>query len=210
MRSGTSVRRIVKDTEGASLIEFTLVFPLILLVALGTVDAALVLFDHAQGNKAAQRGARVAVVAPPVAEGATDLEYISIGSNCFDVATGLPNGNCEVVDAVCSNGACTGTHTGFDTDAFNDILGEMQLMFPRLDAENVQIAYRSTSLGFSGRPGGVPMEVTVEIRCMTSQLFFLGALMGWVLQSPAGCPNAEPGWQLPPFATTLSSEAMDS
>ena len=81
----------------------------------------------------------------------------------------------------------------------------MQLYFPRLEREHVQISYESTSLGFAGRPGGVPMEVTVSIRCMTNELYFLGGLA-----SPPNCPAAAPGVPLLDFATTLTSEAMDS
>lgn len=213
----TLVRKVLLDTQGASMIEFTLVFPVLLLVAFGTVDVTMMLFDWARANKAAYRGARVAVVAPPVAGGITNLTYNSdfIGDDCFDQADGQPVGICETVSTTCtpqsSGGQCVGTHTTFQDAAFTTILTEMQQILPRLQRENVQISYRSTSLGFAGRPDGVPMELTVSVRCMTSQFFFLSALMNWVFPSlPDDCPAAPPGPAMPAFATTLTSESMGS
>ena len=207
------VPKLFRDIRGASGFELAAVFPVFLLVALGTVDVTLILADWERANKAVYWGARVAVVAPPVAVGITDPTYNGdfIGDDCFDADTGQSLGICgDSVSVVCtgqSGGQCVGSHTTFDDTAFTAILDKMQDYFPRLERENVQISYESTSLGFAGRPGGVPMEVTVSIRCMTNELFFLNGLMGWVFSPQAGCPTGVP---LPAFATTLTSEAMDS
>jgi Flp pilus assembly protein TadG len=213
MRSGGSVNKLLQDSEGGALVEFTLVFPILLLVALGTVDFTYMLFDWSMANKAAFIGARTAVVSDPVATGITNPTYDTtlLGQSCSNPATGAATGNCPApVSTVCtpgaSGGSCTAGYT-FDNTAFTTILGNMQNVFPRLQRQNVQLAYQTNGLGFVGRPGGLPMDVQVSIRCMTHQFYFIGALMGWIFTAPAGCPAGTPaGPAIPAFATTLTSE----
>jgi Flp pilus assembly protein TadG len=214
------VNRFRQDCNGAVLVETTLVLLLFLLVSLGTVDAAFLLYDWAQGNKAAFFGARTALVIDPVATGITNLTYSTaatqLGQPCF-ASTGAPNGtsSCPTVNTVCTpaatNGSCTGGET-WNEAAFAIILAQMQTVFPRLGRQNVQISYQTTGLGFVGRPNGLPMNVTVSIRCMTHQFFFLSALNNNLVfpALPTGCPAAAPGPALPPFPTTLTSESMAS
>src|SRR5438552_11915902 len=121
MRSGGLVSKFPQDSEGSSLIEFTLVFPVLLLAALGTVDITFMLFDWSMANKATFAGARTAVVSSPVASGITTVNYSAaqiaqLGNWCFDTGTGSTNGNCPSPSAVCtpnssSGGSCTNGYT---------------------------------------------------------------------------------------------------
>jgi Flp pilus assembly protein TadG len=220
MRSAGSVNKFRQDSDGTSLVEFTLVFPILLLVALGTIDFTYMLFDWSMANKAAFTGARTAVVSDPVTTGVTNLTYDTtlLSQPCFNLATGAASGNCPTVSTVCtpaaSNGNCTNGYAWDGETAFTNvngtgILDRMRLVFPRLQRENVQISYQTTGLGFVGRPDGLPMNVTVSIRCMTHQFYFIGALMNWVFTAPVGCPAGTPaGPSIPAFATTLTSEDM--
>lgn len=217
MKNGTSVGSLWRDREGSSFLEFTVVFPLLILTAFCTVDFALIMFGWAQANKAVQTGARVAVVANPVAEGLNNLVYnvADMGDDCAIPATGVDAGVCQQIETVCTassggGGSCTGGYT-FDNAAFDPIFSEMRSLASTLDfqRENVQISYRTTGLGFVGRPGGLPMEVTVELRCMTHQMFFLGAFAGWAFEYDS-CPDGTAGAPIPSFATTLTTEALGS
>lgn len=212
-----SGNRFFRDTAGAAMIEFTLILPLLLAVALGTVDVTLMLYDWSMANKAAYRGARVAVVSNPVAQNITDLDYdtnpLHIGDLCYAVDTGAADGTvaCPTVTTTCTATACSNSWTR-DDGAFDVIVGEMQALFPRLTEDNVEIEYRTTGLGFYGRPDGLPMNVTVRIRCMRARLFFIGAWgADWVFGDlPDNC-GADPdpsGPPLPAFSTTLQSEGM--
>jgi Flp pilus assembly protein TadG len=211
------VNKFLQDSEGGALVEFTLVFPIFLLAALGTIDFTYMLFDWSMANKAAFIGARTAVASDPVATGITNLTYTAtqtsnLGQWCFTTATGAANGNCPTASATCtpaaSGGSCTAGYT-FDNTAFTTILGKMQAVFPRLQRQNVQISYLTNGLGFAGRPNGLPMDVTVSISCMTHQFYFIGALMNWTFTAPAGCPAGTPAApSIPAFATTLTSEDM--
>jgi TadE-like protein len=224
------VNRFWQDSEGGALVEFSVIFPMFLLAAFGTVDFSYMLFDWSMANKATFVGARRAVVLDPVASGITTPTYNStqkgnIGQWCFDPATGAIDSNhCPTENSTCtpaaSNGSCTSGY-GWNEIAFTNptatnewqkgILDKMQAAFPRLQRQNVQISYQTNNLGFAGRPGGLPMNVTVSIRCMTHQFYFINALMGWIFAAPTGCPAGTPaGPSIPAFATTLTSEDMDS
>ena len=215
------MNRLLRDRDGSSMLEATLVLPVVLLVALGTIDFTYMLYEWALASKAAEVGARIAVVTDPVAVGITNLTYdpTLISEPCFD-ATGAANGNCPTVDTVCTptaaGGACTNGYA-FDNTAFisdGGVLAGMKTIFPRLGRTNVQIAYHTTGLGFVGRPSGLPMSVTVSIRCMAHNFYFIGGLMAfftgsaWTYTAPDGCPAAPTGPQIPAFATTLTSEDM--
>jgi Flp pilus assembly protein TadG len=191
---------------GSSLIEFTLVFPLLFIVLFGSVDVGFMLFEWMLANKAAYVGAHRAIVSDPVAQGINNPAYdpLLTGLPCQDPLTGNATGNCPVVQpSICTTASCT-NYTKDDT-AFTAIFTPMQNIFPRLQPQNVTISYqRNNNLGFSGRPGGLPMEVTVSITGMTHQFFFVGPLVSFL----GGFITSTPG--IPPFATTLTSEDMCS
>jgi Flp pilus assembly protein TadG len=211
------VGRLLRDCVGSSLVEFTIVFPVYILVAFGTVDAVYMLSDWALANKAAYAGAHTAIISNPVAAGITDLntayEQTQISENCFSAGVTCPtvSANCTW-NSTTSNIACTcvGTNngclnfTGTDNSAFTTILNRMQAIFPRLQRQNVAISYVSDSmnLGFAGQPNGIPMAVTVGVSGMTHHMYFLGGIMNFF----GGGFAADP--PIPTFATTLSSEDM--
>ena len=210
---------------GSVLVETTIVFPVFILLAFGTVDVALMLYDWNLASKADYVGARTAVVSDPVAQGITSLSNAydpTLTSNlCYvpSASTFTSTGDCPIVPAtVCtgagSGGSCTSGYL-FDSAAFTTIYSRMKAIFPRLQPTNIVIKYTPNGLGFVGRPGGLPMNVTVELQCVTHQFFFLGALMDWSFPTPTDlsgntCQNTPPGWLLPSFVTktTLTSEDM--
>lgn len=210
--------KFLRDTTGSVLVEYTIVFPVFIALILGTVDVSYMLYEWALANKAAYVGARTAVVINPVATNITNPTYDAtlIGQPCFDTITGAPTSpaNCPTVNPTDCTGAASGSCTNgyaFDSTAFKNqtgtgIFDRMHVIFPRLQPENVTISYRINNLGFVGRPGGLPMTVTVSIKCMTHQFYFIDALMGWVFPPPAGCLTTGPA--IPTFASTLQSEDM--
>ena len=217
------MNKLLRDCAGSTLVEFTVVFPVFMLVAFGTVDVTYMLYDWALANKAAYAGAHRAIVSDPVATGITNLTYdpTTLGALCFCKATGAapvtascsPSQvivTCPSVQTVCTptagGGSCTNGYAFNGTALTNGngtgILDRMQTIFPRLQRQNVTISYATNNLGFSGRPDGLPMNVTVSITGMTHQFFFLGPLMSFF----GGAFAANP--PIPTFATTLTSEDM--
>ena len=207
--------KLWRDVLGSMLVEYTVVFPVFMLVTLGTVDVAYMLSDYALANKAAYLSARYAIVSNPAATNITDPSYTpaqlkNLGLWCFDKATGTPNGNCPTSSVVCS-----GLSGNCNNPAFADIVRRAQavscipLPSPytncRLQAQNVTVSYtRINSLGFVGQPmefGGIPTTVTVGISNVPHQFFFLGGIMGFFGGGFANRP-------IPDFATTLTSEDL--
>jgi len=234
-----SANRFISDRDGSILVELSLVLPLILFVALGTIDMSYMLYDWESANKAAYAGARAAIVSAPVATGITSPAWNGalIGESCIDATTGLPNKDgagadfCPSVSTVCTpNGSNSGSCTdgsAFDNLAFCRIFtgdptcpatavsGSMKSVFPRLQRQNIQIAYQTSGLGFVGRPDGLPMNVTVSIRCMTHDFYFVTPFVAyftgrlWTFGAlPNDCPDTTAAPSMPSFATTLPSEDM--
>jgi hypothetical protein len=212
---------------GSSLLEFTIVFPVLTLVALGTVDVGFMLYDWVLANSAAYVGAHKAILFDPVASNITNPSYnpAVLGEPCFYPATGQPNGNCpsdQVMKVTCTpsatvgagfcclpsdvsgvTGVCTTASSPYnyvDTPFSTYIFPAMLARFPRLQRQNVTISYQIDNLGFAGRAGGLPMTVTVTIQGIQHQFFFLGGLMNAFGSGFASFSN------LPPFTTALTSE----
>jgi Flp pilus assembly protein TadG len=224
------------DESGTSLIEFTVVFPLTVLVILGTVDAALLMFDWSSATKATYAGARTAVLTDPVAK-ATHFNLSSYttqstysGRYCFDAS----NGNADATaacptfsfsctgDTTSGGGSCTGsTNSAFDKAAFDTIFAAVQQAYPyrTLDRGQVKVSYATTNLGFVGQQsfnggtGELPMNVSVELRCITHEFFFVAPFVRWAFPNlPQTCrgitTGTEDGMIMPPFYTTLPSEDL--
>src|SRR3974390_1022422 len=102
--------RMWRDSAGSVLVEYTVVFPLLILTLLGTTDVANMLFQWAQANKAAYIGARTAIVSNPIPQSITSDSslYTStqltqhLGDFCFDFSTGS-----SVTPAACPSASLT-------------------------------------------------------------------------------------------------------
>jgi hypothetical protein len=216
MRSNLLVGKIRRDIAGSALVEYTVVFPVFILVTLGTVDVTYMLYEWALADKATYVGARAAVVSNPVAPKITEDKLLysqnqlaKMGQFCFDFTTGAGNGNCpaSTVKVDCTSTACTPNTFGFDGSAFTNVNGtgifdRMKVIFPRLQPGNVTISYELNGSGYVGRPGGLPMNVTVKIQNMTHRIYFLAGIMRFFGGTFASTPA------IPAFATTLTSEDM--
>jgi hypothetical protein len=208
--------RFCRDTVGSVLVEYAVVFPLFMLVALVTVDVASMLYDWMLASKATYVGARVAVVSNPVARNITKdgllynaSQLKQMGQFCFYFATGTSNGNCPApsVKVDCTSSECTPDAFGFDSSAFtNDdgtgIFDRMKTIFPRLEPSNVTISYQLNGSGYVGRPGGLPMNVTVSVQNVTHQFYFVTGITSFFGGKLASTRA------IPAFATTLTSEDM--
>ena len=215
--------KFLRDVTGSVLVESTIVVPILLLLVLGTIDATYLFFEWSLANKAAYVGARAAAVSNPVAPNIVNITYTSaqlnnIGQSCISVS-------CPSANATCTSTTCTTTTTGFtpgfDSTAFTNskktgIFDKMQAIFPRLQPQNVMISYQTNGSGVVGEPYSgnasqfsLPMNVTVQITCMTHQFYFLSGLMGWVFTPPTGCsPAPLAGPPISASTTTMQSEDM--
>jgi len=177
-----SLQSILKDNEGATMVEFTIVMMLLFLLTLGMVDVGNMFFQWNSAEKATQVGVRSAAISDPVAPELANFDCstasISLGTPCRDASAGTFG------TIVCSGGSsscsCPGIQGGctFSTAALNLILAPMQKMYPRLQAQNVIVEYVDVGLGFAGRQHPVP-EVRVRLTGLTFDYVFLGGLLGF-------------------------------
>ncbi len=196
-----TLRALWRDDAGSSAVEFALVFVLLILVTFGSVEAGLMLWQWNSAEKATQEGVRHAAVHDLVAPGLRSIgsEPLSggdYGDWCRDRTTGAVNADCWFAPVTCTSASCSGGQ-GFSATAFAAIVARMRAVFPLVEAENVEVAYVFSGLGFIGRPGGQPMMVTVRLRNMRYQFFVLNAF--------TSLPDVIP---LPAFAATLVGEDM--
>jgi Flp pilus assembly pilin Flp len=196
----TLFTRLLRDETGTTIIEFTIVMVLFFLLTFGLVEFGYLLFQWNGASKAAQLGARLAVVSDPVwcelrqkdnsgtwlvtdpgtpgSAWTTDYNVTCDGSN--DSCTGSPPAGVSTTYSatnmdrlVYGRGGGTSCATiGTDGDAgICDV-------FWRVTPENVRVIYRNTFLGFAGRPGGPVPTVTVTLTGLTFQFIALGGLLG--------------------------------
>lgn len=201
--NGHPLLRLWRDQSGAAAVEYALVFTLVLLLTLGTIEIALVLWQWNSGEKATQAGVRYAAVHDLAAPGlrlvgSAPTAPGNYGDWCRDRTTSAVNADCWFTPVTCNSTGCSGGY-GYDGTAFTAVVNRMRQMFPLVQPANVEVVYSFSGLGFIGRPGGQPMMVTVRLRDMSYRLFVLDALTSL----PAVLA-------MPGFAATLVGEDMSN
>jgi hypothetical protein len=207
---------IVREETGSVLVEVTVVMTIMFVFLLGSVEFLFVFYQWNAAAKAVQIGARIAAVSDPVASGLNALSttivgYILPGDN-------MPNFiiTCDGSTQSCAcngSGACFGP-LAYSQAAMNTIIfgrgssscidatsfysTGMCDIFSRITAANVVIVYAQTGLGFAGRPGGPAPTITVSIKNIPLQFFFLSGLIGI------------DRIQLPPLTTSMTAEDLSS
>lgn len=208
------IRTIIRDATGATAVEMALVLPLVLLLTFGTIEVALFMYHSNAAQKAAELGARWATVNAPISTNLkldiADTTWWSVGSfgeSCHTVTGGCQPNTGDVYK--CKSGSADCTMTG--------ILTVMQRAYPDLQAADILVQYAAYNpatehvLGFVGRPGGIPMKVTVTI-CKQFQFSFLSVFVGAFPNpdAPGEC-NTElnkPDGFYTPARTTLVTESF--
>jgi Flp pilus assembly protein TadG len=182
-----------KSEDGAALVEMTIVSSLLFTLVLGFVDFGNAFYQWNAATKAVQVGARLAAISEPVAAGLAAAAPTSV--------PGAPVQPGAYTAFVCQVTAGTGACSsgGFTAAAFSRIFrGDTAVtndnacpalaanqrpgmchFFPRLTRENVVVTYTATGLGFQTRLGGPVPTITVSLRNVTFQFFFLQGLMNF-------------------------------
>lgn len=216
-------------SRGATIIEFTAVFPVLMLLVMGTMDIAILSLKWVSLSKATYAGARLSTVLDPVAVGINARTPGSFaGAACFNHDDGTPSGNCTINAAtVCTGGTSSGSccpvgsnpttcspNYQWNETTFQAVLTEMNkfMLTETLDRRQVQITYQPTSFGFAQRPMGAPMNITVSVRCVTYPFYLLAPFMKWVFPAgPATCSGIPgTGISLPAFPTSLPAEDLST
>ncbi len=154
------LRRFTRSTGGTAAIEFAFILPIVLLLTVGLLEFAIVLFDYHRAGEATRRAIRQALINPPIA-------------TLDNIAT---------TDIVCDGGetiVCTGgTVESTANTTLNTIIGVMQAIFPDIQKANVRITYSASGLDGPSTPGIVTPIVTISVRNLTHAYIVLGIIPG--------------------------------
>ena len=218
-------RHFLSDTSGAAFAEMSVGISAFFLILFGIVEFGYIYYQYNAASKAMQWAARVAAVSSPVA---SDLSTYTGLSATVLPGDPMPSYDvtCQASDAVGSNVTCTGT-TGLTTPsavsfqallfgrypanktACEDpiVVGATEApgthmgvcnYFSNVKGNNLVVRYQYTGMGYAGRPGGPVPSVTVSLRNMQYQYFFLGGFIGVSTLN------------MPSFATTVTGEDLNS
>lgn len=187
-------RQLRRDVSGASAAEFALVLPLLLILMFGIIDGARFAWEYNRAEKATQMGARFAIVTEPVASALKTETYVVSGVR----AGGDPIPASALGDVRCTSTSCTCETTPCpsltrNATAFTNLVNHVRLMDPNIKAENVQIDYRGSGLGFAGDPSGMAISPLVTVSLKQMQF---APITGFLLATI----------NMPTFATTLTAE----
>ncbi|OWY12769.1 hypothetical protein B6V72_12875 [Thioclava sp. F34-6] len=198
-------RRFLRDEEGATLVEFTLVFGLYLLVFFGLLDFGRLAYHYVNMQRGLQVAARLAAVRPPACAGVPETN--TRGVTPKDQAEPQFGTNCSAESWVCSAPAtvsCSGAMT-------NPTVAEIwPIVAPALpngsSAANLSFSYSyDPELGFLGGPY-VPM-VTVELQNVNFVFATpLGALVGLVTGTVD--ENLDADIAFPSMSTSMPGEDL--
>lgn len=179
-RIGHMIRRFGADERGAVVVDFIPVFFAMIVLVLFVFEIGIAYFLSLRAYKAAQLGARAAVVMQAIH---TDVPIRNgrikpvgmLGEPCFN-----PNGPDRCFGSAGPGGpwVCDGSSlTGFcDSVQFRQIVNDMRRTFPDLGDDEVRITYIYRGLGETGGPF-VP-EVNVQIQPQAYQFLVLATLGG--------------------------------
>lgn len=187
------LKHFIRDQGGASMAEYVVILMLLMILTFGIMDMGYALWQWNNAEKAGQFGARLAVVSGPLAPGLATFECGTTATVAGQSCKGSGNSFGIVT---CTNTACTGTY-GFSQTEADRLLARMQLIFPRMQGENLIVEYEDLQLAFDGR-GSPVASVTVRIVNMNFEFLMLDALLGFT-------PIA-----MPEFRTTLTTEDLRS
>jgi len=200
-------REFIQDRRGGVAVEFVALLPAFLFLTFFIFEIFIAVLWVGTVEKAAQLGARLAVVSNVAVMGLpTDYALRST-----DYAYGQP----------CSAGACGNNGLGFtsrvctggnggdcDNANFTTILNRMRGIASLIQAQHVTIRYDYVGLGFAGGP-------TIPAVTVTVQGVPYGAIMTTILAGfmriATGDPSAgSPLTNLPTITTTFTGEDLSS
>lgn len=157
------LRALLRRRDGVAAIEFAFVMPVLLILSIGALEMALLIFDFHNAAEATRRGVRLAVI--------NDLIVTSSDMPTTCTSTG-------------GTVSCTGvTLSGSDqTDAntaFTEIYADMQDILPRLTEEDVVVYYSDSGLTSLADEGVLTPNVTVNIQNLTYDFMIAVLVPGW-------------------------------
>ena len=178
LKSIGTPRRLLRDRRGISSVEFALVCSLFFMLVLGVVDFSRAMWEWNAAAKATHWGVRYAIVNDMVAIRMRDWSGTAEGLNAgssVSVAALTASGTADTFICTSATGCNSQMDTTNDYDdiAFGLIVARMQLIYDKIQPENVIVEYRHIGLGFAGNPLGPDLHPAVTITLVGMQFDFI-------------------------------------
>lgn len=212
MRALSLWRAFRRDRRGATLVEGLLAFPVILLACAVIIEFGAAVIQYNQTVKAMQIGARQLAVSDPIA-----TDYLTALTADYGSAQGGPvpvaaaSASCGAGTTACAtapmNRLILGSDGRCDSDVGSSVPG-MCDMNQRITAANVRVTYYRSGLGYVGRPGGPVPTITVEVRNLSFDFLFLGAILR--LAALGGATGFSGTISIPVNPVTITGEDLRS
>jgi hypothetical protein len=192
------LRSLLRDERGATLVEATLVFPIVLILTFGLVEFGRALWQYHTAERATAAGARWLATRHGVVGSAAPLTselWTAVVPDCFVNSSDPPGTNCsQVTGATGWSQTCSGAGGGnCDATQMSALLTEMQRYAPFITSSNVSVLLQGSNIGFVGRGRAVPL-ITVRTTGLTYNFVALNGLLGF---APITMPS---------FASTVVAE----
>ncbi len=172
------LRRPIRDQRGISSIEFSLVVLVFFMMIFGLFDFSRAMWEWNAAAKATHWGVRYAVVNDMVAIKLANfsgiLEGVAAGTS-VSVGTVTTKFGTDTFTCTSTTGCNSqmDTTTDFDDIAFGLIVARMQLIYGKIQPENVIVEYRHIGFGFSGDPTSPDLHPLVTVRLTGMQFDFI-------------------------------------
>ncbi len=165
------IRKIGKDDSGATLAEFTILLPVLLLIVFAVVELSSVMWQRQVAEFATSRALRIATTRALIPTGALPdcgvATAAQVGTLCSQVS--------GAEDWVLT---CTPSSPNIcDQQVLMRMLTEIRSIAPQVEATNLEVQVEGSGLGFVGRGHPVPL-VTVRVTRLGYQFMALGPLLG--------------------------------
>lgn len=191
--------RLFRDLAGTTTVEFAVIAPLFFVLVLGFIELSLAYYWWKSTEKAAQIGARWAIV--------RDVSAAGLPTTNTKAETGVFGLPCHLDPSPCtpwpqSEYVCDGSDLATcNQAAFDALLQRMQGIFPVIRAEHLRVRYFETELGYAGGPA-IP-AVSVQLVGVPFQLGVIGLIFGLI-------GDERPMLSLPTISATFTGEDLSS
>ena len=163
-------RFFAEEYAGAT-VEFVAVVPFFLLIAFFAIEVSIALLWIGTAEKAAQLGARLAVVSTPAVTTTNSCPAVTGLPlfNCLDTSNSANNygqqctlagGPCRTFSSLTCNGSSLASPCSVGN--FTAIVTRMNAILSSISAQNVSIKYAFAGLGFAGGPAVPSVTVTLS------------------------------------------------
>lgn len=177
------LRVLVGNDRGSTLVETTIVFPLLLMLIFGLVEFGHALWEYAAAEKATAIGARYLATRGPIQANVAD---------CFVATTAAPGTPCSQIPEAATALAWSSTITSAScppplppppacpppppsATVFCQMFTQMRCYAPFLTPASVSVQLRGSGMGFVGRGRPIPL-ITVRTTGLTYNFVALDKL----------------------------------